>query len=1049
MRKLKLPRHPGWILLFLCITTKSFAQPTFPVNGVADPRVGCYAFTNATIVKDGQTTIRNGTMVIREGKIVAIGTAPTIPKDAVTVNCNAKYIYPSLIDAYTDYGLPVPQRPPAPGGFFAPQQFSSSTKGAYGWNQAVHPETNAIQLFTIDDGKAKPYRDNGFGTVHTVNKDGIGRGTGAVVSLATEKDNLSVIKSKASANYSFVKGTSTQTYPNSMMGAVALLRQTYLDAQWYKNLSAVNLAKEGVNMSLQAWNDVQSLPQFFETSDKWGDIRADRIGDEFGVQYIIKGGGDEYQRINDIAATHATYIVTLNYPPAQEVDDPNDARFISLADLKHWELAPTNPAAMEKANIPFCISSADMKDSKQFWTNLRKAMENGLTESRAFDAMTKAPATLLGIYDKVGSLEEGKLANFLITTGPLFNEKTSIIENWVQGKKYVVKEGGWSDIKGQYKLVINDGQVNKEFTLDVKSNSSATLIGKDTLNNKFSYDGKMVKISFSPIPSPKKDAKKDTTVKNDKPVETAPGGDATIRLSGVNNGDLWQGIGVDTSGTPLSWSVTFSKASEPEKDTAKKKTPPILGKVIYPFGAYGNAELPKQESILFKNATVWTNENEGRLQNTDVLVKSGKIVQVGKNLSDASARVIDGTGKYLSPGIIDEHSHIAAYSINEGGQSVSSEVRISDNLYPEDIDIYRQLGGGVTAVHILHGSSNTIGGQTQLIKLRWGANDEELKFKGADPFIKFALGENVKRTFSTQGNTRFPDTRMGVEEVLVDAFQRATDYQRKWKDAEDNSKKKGALPSVVRRDLELDALVEIMNKKRFITCHSYVQSEVNAFIHIADRFGFTVNTFTHILEGYKVADKMKAHGANGSTFSDWWAYKVEVQDAIPYNPTLMQRVGVNVCINSDDPEMARRLNQEAAKSVKYGGMSEDDAFKMVTLNPAKALHIDDRVGSIKVGKDADLVLWSDNPLSIYAQALYTMVDGIVYFDRNKDKEMRMQVSTERNRLIQKLINEGKSNPGSTTPAKASLHVVLRCEDDEHQRGLLETNEYETNNSNSR
>src|SRR5439155_3785448 len=250
----------------------------------------------------------------------------------------------------------------------------------------------------------------------------------------------------------------------------------------------------------------------------------------------------------------------------------------------------------------------------------------------------------------------------------------------------------------------------------------------------------------------------------------------------------------------------------------------------------------------------------------------------------ASAKAIDGTGQYLAPGIIDEHSHIAAFSINEGAQSVTSEVRIGDNLNPEDINIYRQLSGGVTSSHILHGSANTIGGQTQLIKLRWGVNDEDLKFKGADPFIKFALGENVKRTASTQGNTRFPDTRMGVEEVQVDAFQRASDYMKDWKDAEQTAKKKGgeaiAMP---RRDLELEALAEIMNGKRFITCHSYVQSEITELMRVAEKYGFKVNTFTHILEGYKVADKMKAHGASASTFSDWWAYKLEVQDAIAYN----------------------------------------------------------------------------------------------------------------------------------------------------------------------
>ncbi|MEJ7913054.1 MAG: amidohydrolase family protein, partial [Chitinophagaceae bacterium] len=373
--------------------------------------------------------------------------------------------------------------------------------------------------------------------------------------------------------------------------------------------------------------------------------------------------------------------------------------------------------------------------------------------------------------------------------------------------------------------------------------------------------------------------------------------------------------------------------------------------------------------------------------------------------------------------------------------SVSSEVRIADNLNPEDVNIYRQLSGGVTTSHILHGSANTIGGQTQLIKLRWGGNDEELKFRNWDPFIKFALGENVKRTIASSNN-RFPDTRMGVEEVLMDAFQRAKDYERAMNEPAAGNKKKTAA-STTRRDLELDALVEILNKKRFITAHSYIQSEITALLRVADKFGFRVNTFTHILEGYKVADKMKEQGSSASTFSDWWAYKTEVQDAIPYNASLMQQVGLNVCINSDDAEMARRLNQEAAKSVKYGGMAEEEALKMVTLNPAKALHIDDRVGSIKAGKDADIVIWSDHPLSIYAKAEKTIVDGIVYFDRDHDMELRKKISSERNRIVQKLLGEKRSGT-PVQPAQPTITVLLNCGDHEHAKGLLSVEEDDLN-----
>ncbi len=989
------------------------AQETFQVNGVGDKRDGCYAFTNATIVKDAQTTLTNATLVIRDGKIVSVGNGVTIPKDAVVVDCKDKYIYPSFIDIFSDYGMPQAQRQQGGGGFNfnAPAQLTSNQKGAYGWNQALKSDVNAYKIFTADEARAKPLRDMGFGTVLSHQKDGITRGTGTVVTLANEADNYLIVKDKASAHLSFNKGTSGQSYPGSLMGSIALLRQTYLDAQWYKNNpSASGLKGDGVNITLKYFNDQQSLPQIFDPADRagtdfWNIIRADRVGDEFGVQYILKATGKEYQRIKEVAATKAPLIVGLNFPAAMDVEDPNDARLVSLADMKNWELAPTNPAAIEKAGISFALTSADLRDARTFMTNLRKAMENGLSEKAAMEALTKTPATWLGVYDKVGSIDNGKLANFVITTGPVFAERTTILQNWIQGIKHAVNESAWTSVTGLYTLTTNGAKGTNTYSVDVKSSTSATVIAKDTVTATFSYDGKAVKFSFAP----------ERRSRN------------IIRFSGFNNGGDWNGMAEDAEGNKMTWTA---KLNSIKPDTATVRSRPAMpnriGKTTYPFTAYGtDSTLPQQGTYLIKNATVWTSEKEGKLEGTDVLVKSGKIARVGKNLSDAAATVIDGTGKHLTAGIIDEHSHIASASTNEGAQSVTSEVRMQDNLDPDDINIYRQLSGGVTTSHILHGSANTIGGQTQLIKLRWGVNDEELKFKNWDPFIKFALGENVKRTSSTSNN-RFPDTRMGVEQVLTDAFNRAVAYEKAMK----------ADPKGTRRDLELDALVEIMNKQRFITCHSYVQSEITATMRVAEKFGFRINTFTHILEGYKVADKMKAHGAAASTFSDWWAYKVEVTDAIPYNAYIMNKVGLNVAINSDDAEMARRLNQEAAKSVKYGGLTEEEALKMVTINPAKMLHVDDRVGSIKAGKDADLVLWSDNPLSIYAKAEKTIVDGIIYFDREKDAAMRKTVLAERTRLIGKMVGE-KRGGRPTMPATPSYKYVHTCLDHSHKLGMLE------------
>src|SRR5688572_5114823 len=480
------------VLMFIFYAAAN-AQVTFPVNGIADPQVKCFAFTNATIVKDAQTTLTNAILVIREGKIVSVGNGVAIPKDAVVIDCSGKYIYPSFIDIYSDYGVPVPQRQGGPFDFRAPAQLTSNIKGVFGWNQAIKSDVDAAKLFNTDDAKAKPLRDIGFGTVLTHQKDGIARGTGALVSLATEKENLVMLKEKASAHYSLAKGTSTQSYPSSMMGTIALLRQTYLDAQWYKSKPDA----EGFNLTLKSWNENQDLPQIFEANDKWNDLRADRIGDEFGVQYIIKAGQNEYQRIKEMKGTNAIFILPLNYPQAQDVEDPNDARFVSINDMKHWELAPTNAAAFEKAGIPFCLTTSDLRNVSQFWTNLRKAMDYGLSETKAMEALTKTPATILGIYDKVGSLDAGKLANFLVTSGPIFSDKTTIFYNWVQGIKYSVKDD--SNIAGTWALKVKTPAGTESYTLDVKSNNALSMYAKDTLNTKFSFDGKMVKLSYAPM----------------------------------------------------------------------------------------------------------------------------------------------------------------------------------------------------------------------------------------------------------------------------------------------------------------------------------------------------------------------------------------------------------------------------------------------------------------------------------------------------------------------------------------------------------------------
>lgn len=1016
-------------VLFLC---NGHAQvSTFPTNGAADNRHTVYALTNAHIQVDPETVIEKGTLLVQDGRILAVGASVIVPKEAVTIDLTGKYVYPSFVDPYTTYGMPEPARRqwnPTP-------QYESDRKGAFGWNEALRPEVNAGSMFTSNTATAEEYRGSGFGTLMMFAKDGISRGTAAVATLnAEDGDNAVMLKDKVAACYSFDKGSSSQDYPGSLMGAIALLRQAYYDAEWYRSAKD----KTEYNLTLDAWNGNMALPSIFETTDKWNVVRADKVGDEFNVQYIFKGSGNEYQRMDEMKATKGSFILPLNFPEPHNVEDPYDAEMIDYADLKHWELAPLNPGAFEKSGIRFALTASDLKDKKQFLPNVRKAIEYGLSPKAALRALTTTPAEMLGIQNEVGSLKPGMLANFIITNGEIFAKETIIYENWVRGHRYIINDINAVDIRGKYDINIAtlapsvlkiEGELTKP-----KGNFIAADSSKQPLT--ISVSGTLISLSFYSKAS-----------------------EGVIRLSGnINpNTHFMNGRGQLPDGSWVDWMATRTEPFTPkpkEADTTQKDIP-TLDDVIYPFSAYGrtredtsmlNRLKHRYNAVLIKNATVWTNsgDKDSVLYNTDVYMVDGRIVRIAPNITPtkgAFALVIDGTGKHLTPGIIDEHSHIAiSGGVNEGTQASSAEVRIGDVINPDDVNIYRQLAGGVTAVQQLHGSANPIGGQSSLIKLRWGSNAEQMKIAGAPGFIKFALGENVKQSnWGDNQNSRFPQTRMGVEQVYYDHFQRAKEYHAKWiayKALSADEKKKVAPP---RRDLELDALTEILLGTRFITCHSYVQSEINMLMHVSDSMGFHVNTFTHILEGYKVADKMKKYGVGASSFSDWWAYKFEVKDAIPYNPAILYRMGIVTAINSDDAEMARRLNQEAAKSIKYGGLTEVQSLHLVTLNPAKLLHLDNKQGQIKVGYDADMVLWSDNPTSVYARVVNTIVDGVVMYDSEEDAKIREEQKKDRARIIQKMIAE-KNDGVPTQPVKVRKKKLWDCEDMEEDENYLDDTE---------
>jgi imidazolonepropionase-like amidohydrolase len=419
---------------------------------------------------------------------------------------------------------------------------------------------------------------------------------------------------------------------------------------------------------------------------------------------------------------------------------------------------------------------------------------------------------------------------------------------------------------------------------------------------------------------------------------------------------------------------------------------------------------------LIRNATIMT-ASHGTIENGSILIRNGKIVAVGKEVTAGpNAKIIDATGMYVTPGIIDAHSHTALDAINEGTWSVTAMVRTRDVINDTDINIYRQLAGGTTMIHALHGSANSIGGQNVALKLKWGRPAEEMIVQDAPRTIKFALGENPKRAGNptTPGAmARFPATRMGVEETIREAFTQGRDYLKQW-DQYDAAVKRGENPLPPRRDLKLEAMADILRGKLLVHSHCYRADEIVMLLNLADEFGFKIQTLQHVLEGYKVAKEIAAHGAGASTFSDWWAYKIEAYDAIPGNAALMTKKGVIVSINSDSNELARRLYQETAKTVKYGSLTDEEALRFITLNPAIQLKVDHRVGSIDVGKDADLVIFNGHPFSIYSRPEMTLIEGVVYFDRQEDLKHREQIAKEKKELIDRE-RSGQGMPASAAP----------------------------------
>lgn len=1002
----------GFLICFFF--TANLSSQTKPVVGLNENTPNVVALKNVRVVVSPGTVIEDATLVVRDNYIESVGKNAVIPLDATVHDLAGKTVYAGFIDLYTNYGIDKPQKKMVG----SASSSAPASDGAVHWNKNVRPEKRAADLFKHEKKEAESLRKNGITTVMTFPRMGIFRGTGALVLLNDADKTQSILSDQAALGMAMSKGVpftfsfDVNNYPSSLMGVMALMRQTFHDTKWYTdswlvyNNEPTGKTPPEKNHSFAAlqYHLNNDSPVIMDVSDELNLLRAAGIAKEFNLNMWIRGSGTEYRRLEEVKNTGLRLIIPVSFPEAPKVATLEEEVDVTLRDLRYWDLAPENLGRLEKANIPFTLTSSMLKNTDDFLKNVRIAVERGLDPDLALAALTTTPVAWLNMTKTLGSVEKGKTANLVITDGDIFDKKTKIYETWVGGKRYEITPSPVVDVRGTWSLTVTTGTETDTGTImltgsDLKPSADLRLESKKLKAQNFTVDKRRLSFSF---------------------VSDSLGKEGTTRLSGMIEDKTMAGNGSWPDGSLFSWTANFTKPME-EKSNDKEDKPSTMSslRIVYPEGAYGLSQQPSQhEAILIKNATIWTSAEQGRLENADMLVKRGKINAIGKNLSaPRNAVTIDAAGKHVTPGIIDPHSHTGGSGfLNELTYSITSEVRVEDVINSDDINIYRQLAGGVTSIQALHGSANSIGGQSAILKYRWGASPEEMKFEGSFPSIKFALGENVKRA-SIPNDNRYPKTRMGVEQFFTSWFQAAADYKKEWENYSKKVKKnKNLMPP--RKNLRLDALVEIIDDKRIIHCHSYRQDEILALMRVAEAEGFRVWTFTHILEGYKVADVMQRHGAMASTFSDWWAYKFEVYDAIPYNGPLMHEQGVVVSFNSDSGELARRLNTEAMKAVKYGNLSEEEALKFVTINPAIQLRIEHRVGSLEPSKDADFVIWSGNPLSTYTVCEQTWVDGKKYFDLVEDEKLREKAEGERTMLVQKALKlGGKAGGPGVKPGK--------------------------------
>ena len=964
------------------------ATRTQPVEGIRENQTTFHALTGARVVTAPGQVVDNATIVIRNGIIQSVTRNGAAPAGARVWELTGHTVYPGFIDAHADLGMDdVPQ-----GGDVGPTH----------WNPQVRAWFSTTMNLADDAALRAALRSQGFGTALAVPREGIFRGKATLVDLGEGGVRDRILRADLVQSVGF--GRSFQlggSYPNSPMGTVSLMEQTFMDADWYirawdayESSGRAFLPPE-TSAALEALEEaVQgSQPVLFETRTEEEYLRAHRIANEYGVTPWFRGNGQEYRIIDVLRGRTDPLIVPLAFPDAPDVGNPEAALNASLGDLRHWYLAPTSPAELARAGVPFAITSDGLASLNQFLPNLRIAVARGLAPADALRALTVTPATWLGVERTHGTIEQGKVANLIVSEGDLFTEEATVRDVWVEGQPYEVTRAAQIDPRGTWSIASEDefgfaAELRIEGPLNRLRGHIDLPAGAPPR-----FDGVRIDLSAASV------------VAETGRVEVRfPGGDlgfeGVILLSGSVDGENFYGWASLPNGADPAFRGNRIEAFEgAARGTVAMDVPRIDLPFMRPMMEYGRSSIPEQPAtLLVRNATVWTQGPQGMLENADLLVRAGEVVQVGQNLSASGAMVIDATGKHVTPGLIDPHIHSGTDGVNEGGFAIVPEVQMGDVVTHNNIWMYRQLAGGLTTAHIKHGSANPIGGENVIVKMRWGMLPEDLKLTDAPRTVKFALGENPKRR-----ENRYPDTRMGVQEIIRDHFLAARDYEAEWERWEATGE--GIPP---RRDQRMEAILDILEQELLISSHGYRQDEFLALIRLAEEFDFRVQTLQHGVEAYKIAPELAAAGVAAVVWSDWSSFKLEAYDATLYNARILMEAGVVTSLHSDNSEIASRMNWEAGKLLRTG-LTEEQALSLVTNQAAQVIAIDDQVGSLEPGKDADFVIWSGNPLSQFTRAEQTWVDGRRYFSLEEDALLRAQIERERNQLIQAILSLRSTN----------------------------------------